>query len=333
MEGELIDNKKCYNCGKSFRTPTELARHKKRKTPCLILEVKPEDKLNPLRCIYCNRISSKSENLTKHLKTCKIKNGGLDKLHDKVRHDEQLRILREEHARELKAEVERAKAEVRAEFVDQLDEMRKEFFSKMDSQKQQVVTGGNVINNNGVVNINNITVNNYTEPNYDHLLTFEKFNATICREFARLPVALACDLYFDPKHPENISVHLVSKKTGEMIVMLEGSWRTMNIDEVSKKMRAVGYEIARQGIEKFRERFRFGDSEYLCGNILQNVHHPLTTIQDLDDIKGKIQDGRNISGVTEPVISELRKNARLARGLKTNTNEPAQIHPGDNIAE
>ena len=34
---------KCYGCGKDFRTPADLERHKKRKTPCLIIEVKPED--------------------------------------------------------------------------------------------------------------------------------------------------------------------------------------------------------------------------------------------------------------------------------------------------
>lgn len=38
----IVDNKKCYSCGHAFKTPTDLQRHKARKTPCLIREVAPE---------------------------------------------------------------------------------------------------------------------------------------------------------------------------------------------------------------------------------------------------------------------------------------------------
>ena len=96
-----VDNKKCYNCGKTFRTPGVLAQHKARKTPCIIRDISEENKKNPLRCIYCNKIFSRIPNLTKHSKTCKIKNGGLDTLVDKVKYDEKLRITKEENMNEV----------------------------------------------------------------------------------------------------------------------------------------------------------------------------------------------------------------------------------------
>lgn len=98
---EVNPAKHCYGCGKTFRTPNDLLRHKNRKTPCLIREITEDDKKNPLRCIYCNKISSKKGNLDGHLLKCKIKNGGLNKLHDKVKYEEQIRIIKEESTKEV----------------------------------------------------------------------------------------------------------------------------------------------------------------------------------------------------------------------------------------
>ena len=63
----------CLDCGKSFKDNAHLVSHKNRKTPCMVREVIPEDINNPNRCTNCNRILSKKEHLTRHLKTCKIK--------------------------------------------------------------------------------------------------------------------------------------------------------------------------------------------------------------------------------------------------------------------
>src|SRR5688500_17551174 len=95
---QIEDNKKCYNCGKSFRTPADLLKHKNRKTPCLIREITPEIANNPNRCIFCNKVFSKPEHLTRHLRICKIKNGGMEMLADKVRYEQELRIMKEQQA-------------------------------------------------------------------------------------------------------------------------------------------------------------------------------------------------------------------------------------------
>lgn len=344
-----VNEKKCYNCGKTFHTPTDLERHRKRKTPCLIRDLKEEDRKNPLRCIYCNKIFSTDGNLVKHLKICKIKNGGLDKLHDKVKHEEQMRIMQEEHKQELKA-MEAKMQEQMAKQAEQLSVLTAEI---KKIKAQQEITPVSMNTNNGIVvgelNITNTTnvnihINSYTNPSADHLLTFEKFNEIFLKEFAGLPVSLVCGLYFDKSRPENMSIHLINKSTGEMLAMIEGNWATKHIDEVSQRMRLVGYEIAERGIKMHRKKLTFGDADYVCGNILQNVHHPGTEERDLREIREKIVESREITGAAPHIAAKLestRAVGRVRKGINVVQIQPVTHAPdrdnngerGDNIAD
>ena len=315
MEEDQINNKKCYNCGKIFRTPATLAQHKARKTPCLIREISEENKKNPLRCIYCNKIFSTIGNLTKHSKTCKIKHGGLDKLHDKVKYDETLRIRDEEHNLELKA--------IKEDMAAQMLALKTEMMEEMNKIKSGVVASSATINNtinNGTINNNNVNIhiNNYTKPGADHLLTFEKFNSLFMKEFAGLPVAIVCKLYFDPLHPENMSLHLINKSTGEMLAMMDDGWKTMSIEEVAMKIREVGYNVTERGIKLHRKDIKFGEANWVCDNILQNVHHPETTERDIKEIKEKIVESREITGSVPHIAAKLessRAAGRVRRGI------------------
>lgn len=64
---------KCDLCGRTFRDESDFKRHRNKKKPCVILEVSDEDMKNPLRCVHCNKIYSKKENLTRHHQSCKMK--------------------------------------------------------------------------------------------------------------------------------------------------------------------------------------------------------------------------------------------------------------------
>jgi hypothetical protein len=87
---EQKSGRRCYNCSKSFRDPSDLRRHKNRKTPCLIRNINEENKLDPRRCIYCNRIFTSISNRNKHYKICRVKNGGINILYEKIKHSEEL---------------------------------------------------------------------------------------------------------------------------------------------------------------------------------------------------------------------------------------------------
>lgn len=207
--------------------------------------------------------------------------------------------------------------------------------------KTNALTTNTITTNNGVINntINNtvnIIINNYTTPNAEHLLTFEKFTEIFKKAFVALPVELVFKLYFDPEHHENMSVHLINKSTGEMLTMCEGNWKTMNIDDVAMKMRSIGYEIAKKGIELHRKGF-VGDIKYCCENVILNVSNPKTIEMDMKDIRAKIVESREITGSAPHISAKLeatRAVGRVRKGINTNNDDNLHVGDirGDNIA-
>lgn len=303
----------CYNCGKRFKTQAHLNQHKNRKTPCLIREIKPEDIKNPNRCIYCNKIFSKKENLTKHLKTCKIKNGGLQLLHDKVKHEEQMRILEEanlQNNKEIKSILSVMKTQMDLFAVE--NNLLKEEVRELTARSGHRADAGGPNTNNGVVvngnanignanianttnNTFNITVNNYNKPNVEHLKDVDAFAKLLNRELSATPLALVEQFWFDREHPENISIHLVNKKTGEVLVSVEGKWITDNAQNIIPAMRQIVYEFTQQMIVAHPGRLITLATDMVPGFLARNRNSEKVIKMDSDDIFQKLIDGRHVS--------------------------------------
>ena len=220
QHNEEFNNKKCYSCGKLFRTPANLLVHKNRKTPCLIREVSPEQIHNPNRCIFCNKIFSKKENLTRHLKSCKVKNGGMDILVDKVRYDQEIRILKEK---------DQQKDEQIKKLKEESDEKIQKLINEVDALKKAITVAPitpvaqttNITNNyNAPINI---TINNYNTPTIaglkitiDEIMSADKLTKLILQK-----------LYFNPELPENHCLYLQNKKEKSLIIYEGGNWKSV----------------------------------------------------------------------------------------------------------
>lgn len=73
-----VNDKKCDLCGRLFKKPIDLHRHKNRKKPCLIKEVSQENINNPNRCVHCGSIFVQHQSLTRHLLNCRIRKDKLN---------------------------------------------------------------------------------------------------------------------------------------------------------------------------------------------------------------------------------------------------------------
>lgn len=324
---DAIVKNKCYSCGKTFRDESDFNRHKNRKTPCLIRDIKPEDIKHPNRCIYCNKILSKQAHLERHHKTCKIKNGGMNMLFDKVKYEEAIRIMQEERDRD-KEERDRDKEEsdkLLAEMRKEMDEMKK----KMEELQK---TNANVTNvNNGTVvngNVNNvnIVINNFATPNISHLLDFSTFSKMLGTIDIDLPVEIVLNVYFDPSYPENASVHVIDKETKHVLAMVDGKWNTFTMEKIVELLREIGYKYAFEGFRLHGTNKEYPDRvRYIAGKIsvikaIEQQKIDAKTIKyECDKIEKKLLDEFVASSKHPHVIAHQQKRKKEIAAAKTQT--------------
>lgn len=235
MNNEEFNNKKCYNCGKLFRTPADLLKHKNRKTPCLIREVDPKDANNPLRCIFCNKIFSKKENLTRHLKICKVKNGGINILDEKIRYEQEIRILKEQREKdkieqELKNKQKDDEIKQMRERMVELETQMKQLVINQNNKPQEITNITNI--NNGI--INNFNFYNYNTPKTDALkLTQEDLKTeNLMKKLIEL-------IYFNANIPENHVLYRPNVKEDRYLVYKDNDWANITGDNFNNIFRGI----------------------------------------------------------------------------------------------
>lgn len=285
-----IDNKRCYSCNKIFRIPAELTRHKNRKTPCLIREIPDEQIHNPLRCIFCNKIFANKGSLTKHHGRCKIKNGGMDMLADKVRYDQEIRILKE-------------KDEQKQLRLDQAESLNREMagqiaaaLARIDQLENKAVGPQTIINGN-VNNINNITINNYLMPNIDHLLSPDEtkiFIEGFRLHKTNMAFQLIPKIWFNPDIPENFSMYFSNIRTEDMLISVDGHWVNMNFSKVGKEIRVRIFDIVKM-LYELNKKELFYESYAECIRTTPNRFHcQAMTDEDLCKIKEVLVEKRHL---------------------------------------
>ena len=138
-----------------------------------------------LKCEFCNKLCSRSDNLKRHLKTCK-----------KRKETEQLLLLDEDKDKKIE-ELEKA----------------------LQLEKEKVNT--NIINNNNnstnihTTNNTNIIINNLGEENIAYLKS-GKFAELLQGIYAAVP-KLIQHIHFNPAHPENHNIKFPNKRMGRKI--------------------------------------------------------------------------------------------------------------------
>lgn len=319
---DVNEQNKCDKCGKKFRDERDLNRHLKRKTPCIVIaaEIKPKD---ANVCIHCNRVYSTKYNLTKHVDTCKMKNGGIDLLPEKNRIDEKLRIIietqeKEKEEQKKKEEEQKKKDEKHSLEMEELRALIKEMLLRPPAAG--TVNNAATVNNIGTQN--NIVINNYNTPNIDHLLEFDNFRKMFGKYDADLPIELMLAIYFDPSHPENASIHLINKETKHIYAKVDDGWNTFKMTDITEKLRDIGYKYAAEAVRmhvnpEFPERRAYIMQKW---PMIERFKHQKISPQVIKYENGLIEqklDDEFIASSQHPaVIAEVHKKKREVLAAK-----------------
>ena len=156
------------------------------------------DSKNKYQCEYCNRTSSRKNNLVRHYKTCKIK-----KEHDKKSQEMQEKIREQQ------------------EIIEKLQNGQ---LIKIDSQlaKPGSIQNDFSQNNNGTINHFNVTINPYDKTDWSYI-TKENILTSIEKGNFGIPYMIKL-LHCNKDKPENHNVCIKNIKSNYISVYNENQW-------------------------------------------------------------------------------------------------------------
>lgn len=99
-------------------------------------------------------------------------------------------------------------------------------FIQMKLQCNALTINGNhntAINNSNNTNNIKIVINNYNEPNLDYIT--DKHYRKYIKDVNTAYLKMCREIYFNPEHPENKSIHKTNKKDNFISYFQDGKWR------------------------------------------------------------------------------------------------------------
>jgi hypothetical protein len=193
----------CDKCSKTFRCKSHYVDHQNRKNPCFVND---EEKGNYFFCEYCDRKYNRKDNLTTHLKKCKIK------------------LQKEETTNEL-------------EFLKEKIKLLEE---KINNTKSTNIANTNLKDNNGHI-YNNSKIKNNNNINIIQILPFltddmshltEKDKKKILQKCYESIPELIRQVNFNPNAPQNHNVYISNLKSGHGHVRTDKKWVMMKLDNL-----------------------------------------------------------------------------------------------------
>ena len=144
------------------------------------------------RCLYCNKVLSRSDSLQRHMTICKKKKEcEIITLHNK--------------------DIE----------IEEKNQQIKELEEKIKTRGNT-----NIINNTNNTITNNIHINNYGDENLKHLRS-KDFANLLTGIYNAVPKLIE-KIHFDPEHPENQNIKYTNRKQPYLKVMKDDKWQLVN---------------------------------------------------------------------------------------------------------
>jgi len=155
---------------------------------------------NNLQCNYCNKIFYSKSNVTKHLKTCKVKKENDKK---KEKDNQQLCIMKNE--------------------IETLKEKLNKTTSMITTNNNNNTINKTLNNNSNNTQNINIHINNLGEENIKHI-DYNYYNNILKGIYGAVP-KLVEKIHFDKDHPENQNIKLTNKKEPYIKIRKNNKWK------------------------------------------------------------------------------------------------------------
>ena len=211
----------CIRCNRAFKLKHHLKAHFSRKTSCQRSLTNLSDKLvitqkiessKTYSCSFCDYISNRNPNLTRHLKTCKKKK------------------------KEEKKEKEKEKINEDSNLKDIIEHLQKEIQETKNSVSkttQNIITHHHTTNNT-TNNTLNIIVNDYGKENISYLKN-RKYKFLINQMLGNGIEGLQRYIkykYCNPEAPENLTIKYTNHRSNKLKVRQDNKWKTRDKNEV-----------------------------------------------------------------------------------------------------
>ena len=186
-----------------------------------------DNSIKKLECNYCNKLYSRSDNLHRHLNTCKVKEAKLKKENEMLKNEAKL-----------KEENEMLKNELN-NFKNDMIEMHKKLINALNQNKIHPKTlnkiNKNCNNNNNNINSNNKIINNtyvkFDRVDISKVLSKKEIVGILNKKLQSLEEVIKL-VHFNEKLPEYSNIYITNMRDNNAYVFNGTSFITVSKDEV-----------------------------------------------------------------------------------------------------
>ena len=193
--------------------------------------------VNPLECIYCNKIYSKTSNLKRHLEKCKEK----------------------DKKEKLKQEEESLKDEEIKLYKEEMALMRKQIEILMTKIGNNNCNNTNIETQNNTNNTVNIQINGWGEEDRDHL-TDKFYRFCYDRPFTSIQRVIEA-VFFNPNCPKNWNVMIKDDKSSKALIYdkEKDAWLKKETTGILEDLVHTGYSMLDENFDKQRDANKLTD--------------------------------------------------------------------------
>ena len=192
-------------------------------------------------------------------------------------------------------------------------------------------TNTNTMNNSQNTNTITVHLNSYKEPSIDHI-NFGDFYNLLLQKGVQTANSMMDRIYYDAINaPENLSVYMVNKKSGEMSVYDGQNWISSNEKTVKPEIRNILYDLVDDLITRTIYIFQDKDTNQtteLKNRHLKRMKERQLTMRDNKDYNTS-QKTIDIEVISDSILTNRNLNVDIVK-KKANTVDKIARNEKDN---